>query len=99
MRGRFGLVPADCTTPRGDGTGLLTVGADSLRFYESVAALEAVAERGPYWLKARFAYSGEGMEWSRMVTLALRDRGRMLILEEFGDDAVPGPRTYTRCSS
>lgn len=99
MRGRFGLVPADCMTTRGDDKGRLTVRADSLRFYESVATLAKASERRPNRLKAMFAYSGEGMEWRREASLELRNGGKTLILEEFGDDAVPGPRTYTRCSS
>jgi hypothetical protein len=37
------------------------------------------------------------MEWTRDAVLDLTDGGRTLILEEFGDDAVPGQRTYTRC--
>ena len=94
MRGRFGLVPADCTTTRGDGKGLLTVGADSLRFYESVAALEAVAERGPYWLKARFAYSGEGMDWKKYQVLELQ-AGKLVRTES---DPMKS-YTYARCTS
>jgi len=97
MRGRFGLVPADCTATRGDDKGLLTVGPNSLKFYESVALLRDVGESTATHLKAHFAYSGEGMEWTRNAVLDLTDGGRTLILEEFGDDAVPGPRTYTRC--
>lgn len=97
MRGRFGLVAADCTTTKGDDKGLLTVGANDLKFYESVAKLGKVAEGSPTHLKASFAYSGEGMEWTREVTLDLENGGKTLIMHESGEDAVPGPRSYTRC--
>ena len=97
FHGRYGLVAPDCTTTRGDGKGLLTVRADGLKFYESFARPIRLAERTATHLKARFAYSSEGMEWTRDASLDLRDGGRRLVLEEFGADAVPGPRTYTRC--
>lgn len=97
MRGRFGLVRADCTTTRGDGKGLVIVGPDSLRFYESVARLVRASEAGASHLRGRFAYSGEGMEWRREARLDLADGGATLVLEEFGEDAVEGPRTYRRC--
>lgn len=97
MRGRFGLVPDDCTSTRGDAKGLMTVGADNLRFYESVARIAAIKDETPRRLRARFAYSGEGMTWSRDATLALGANGNTLVLEEFGDGAVPGPQTYKRC--
>ena len=97
MRGRFGLVPADCVTTRGDDKGLITLTAGRIRFYESVARLVEVREQERDRLRGRFAYSGEGMEWSRDAALALKDGGRTLILQEFGEDAVPGPQTFTRC--
>ena len=97
MQGRFGLVAADCTTTRGDDKGLLTVTAKGLKFYESVARLAEPSENGPNRVSGRFAYQGEGMEWTRKATLELKGDGQVLVLEEFGEDAVPGPRTYTRC--
>lgn len=99
MHGRFGMVPADCTTRMGDDKGLLTVSAEGLRFYESVARPAAGAVITPETVKGRFAYSGEGMEWTRQVSLVLKDAGRTLVLEEFGEDAVSGPRTYRRCAA
>jgi len=98
MRGRFGLVPADCTSTRGDAKGLVAIDAQTMRFYESVATLKSVKPASAVQLRGSFAYTGEGMEWSREVSLESRDGGKMLIMEEFGDDAPPGPRTYTRCA-
>jgi hypothetical protein len=97
MRGRFGLVPADCTTKNGDEKGLVTVSARELRFYESVAELAEAEVTSASLLEGRFAYSGEGMEWSRKARLELKDGGRTLVLQEFGEDAVPGPEVFTRC--
>jgi len=97
MQGRFGLGPADCTTTRGDDKGLLTISDKGLKFYESFARLAEPSENTPNRVVGRFAYQGEGMEWTRKASLDLKDNGKTLVLEEFGDDAVPGPQTYTRC--
>jgi hypothetical protein len=97
MRGRFGLVPADCTSTRGDAKGLVTIGDKTMQFYESVATLKSSKPVSRAQLRGSFAYTGEGMEWSRGVGLESRDGGKTLIMEEFGDDAPPGPRTYSRC--
>jgi hypothetical protein len=97
MRGRWGLVSADCTSDRGDAKGLLTIEAGSIRFYESVAKLAKVDQRSETALKASYAFSGEGMEWKRDMTLALQPGGKVLIKQEFGQDAPAGPYKYIRC--
>ena len=98
LRGRWGLVPADCTSTRGDAKGLITISADSLRYYESVAKLSKVTERSDTSLAAGFAFSGEGIEWQRNMTLKLQDGGKTMVKQEFGADAIPGPLTYRHCS-
>ncbi|NDV99086.1 hypothetical protein [Salipiger sp. PrR002] len=95
MQGRWGLVPADCTSTRGDAKGLMTVEGDTLSFYESRAVLDAVAESDPERLEASFAFTGEGLSWSRDVVLVLR--GDTLVRQESGEGASPEPLTYTRC--
>lgn len=97
MAGRWGLVPADCTSQRGDNKGMITITANEIRFYESVAAISEASERTDDRLRAKMAFEGEGMQWTREVTLALKPAADQLVLEEFGSDAVPGPRTYSRC--
>lgn len=97
LRGRFGLVPADCTSDRDDEKGLVTIGEKDMRFYESVAVLNDWKSVSGAQLHGTFAYSGEGMEWTRDVSLETRDGGKTLVMEEFGDDAPKGPRSYTRC--
>ena len=97
MRGRWGLVPADCTSTRGDTKGLIEVGPDTLRFYEAKAQLGPISEGGPERIRASFAFTGEGMEWSRDELLALKDHGTALVRREFGEDALPAALTYHRC--
>ena len=98
LRGRWGMVPADCTSTRGDAKGLIMIDASSIRFYESVAKLTKVSERSETALRASFAFSGEGMEWQRDVTLNLQDHGKALIRQEFGSDASPNSYKYTHCA-
>lgn len=99
MHGRWGLVPADCTSRRGDTKGLLTIDGDRLTFYESVGSLAAVGDSQPDRLRATFAMNGEGMEWQREMLLTLTDAGKTLIRQEFGADAVPQPLRYQRCTN
>ena len=97
MRGRWGLVPLDCTGDPAAAKGLIKIDAVSIKFYESVAKLAKVGQRSETALRAAYAFSGEGMEWQRDVTLALQPGGMVLIKQEFGEDAPPGPYKYTRC--
>ena len=98
LRGRWGLVAADCTSTRGDAKGLITISADSVRYYESVAKLSKVTERSATSLTARYAFSGEGMEWQRGMMLKLQNGGKAMVKQEFGADAAPGSLTYLQCS-
>ncbi|BBC72044.1 conserved hypothetical protein [Altererythrobacter sp. B11] len=97
MRGRWGLTSQDCDG-RDDATGLMTVTAQQLEFYESVGVLDDIEEGGADRLKADFDFSGEGMSWSRDMTLTLADGGETLVRREFGDDAAPQPFRYSRCN-
>ncbi len=97
LRGRWGLVPADCTSTHGDAKGLMEVGARTLTFYESRATLQSVQTARPDQLRGRFAFSGEGQEWTLEVELRSWNEGAQLIRKDRGPDALPGPLTYTRC--
>jgi hypothetical protein len=97
-RGRWGLVPKDCTSKLGDAKGLLTVSAGQLKFYESVAKLGKVKEAGDGHFRATFQYSGEGQSWTQDVVLEVADGGKTLIRRDYGPDAAPSPQTYTRCT-
>lgn len=98
IQGRWGLVPADCTSTRGDAKGLLTIDATTLKFYESLGTLDDIEEASDTRIRASFDFMGEGMEWERDETLDVQDNGRTLIRREYGDDAAPGPFRYTRCA-
>lgn len=95
--GRWGLVPADCTSTRGDAKGLLVVDATSLKFYESVARLGEVKERDANGIRAVFAQTGEGMEWTREMGLDVQPGGKTLVRREYGPDALKGPQDYAKC--
>ena len=97
VQGRWGLVPGDCTSMRGDAKGLLVIGPTTLKFYESLGTLRRVAERDVSRIRATFAFEGEGQSWRRDQVLDAQDDGRTLIRREFGTDAMPGPLKYTRC--
>lgn len=98
IRGRWGLVPADCTSKLGDAKGLLTVSATQLKFYESVAKLGRVKEVEDDSIRATFNYSGEGQAWTQDVVLDVQNGGKTLIRRDYGPDAMPGALKYTRCS-
>ncbi|MGN3975272.1 hypothetical protein [Tsuneonella sp. SYSU-LHT278] len=97
LQGRWGLVPADCTSTRGDAKGLLRVSATALTFYESVARLGAVEDRSDNSITAAFAFSGEGMTWTRKQQLTAR--GDTLTRVERADGQSPATYTYTKCAT
>jgi hypothetical protein len=98
MRGRWGLVAADCDPARDDAKGLLTITADKLEFYESVGTLDTIMEADPTRIRAAFDFEGEGMTWQREVVLDVQDNGATLIRREYGEDAAPGPFRYAKCT-
>lgn len=97
IRGRWGLVPADCTSTRGDAKGLLVIDAATLKFYESVGTLAEVDDASDTRIRAAFEFTGEGMTWERDETLEVQDDGATLIRREHGDDAAPDPFRYAKC--
>ena len=98
IRGRWGLVPKDCTSTLGDAKGLLTVSAGQLKFYEAVAKLRKVKEAQDDRISGTFVFSGEGQTWTLDVVLDVQDGGKTLVRRDYGKDALPGPLKYTRCT-
>jgi hypothetical protein len=98
MQGRWGLVPADCTSTRGDAKGLIIVSASDIRFYESVGKLSKASSATASSLRAEFAFSGEGETWTRDMALDIADGGKVLVRREFGPEAAPEPLRYGKCS-
>ncbi len=97
LHGRWGLVPADCTSTRGDAKGLIEISGEGIRFYESRATVGPVSDMAPERIRAEFAFTGEGQTWSRDMALALDANGGKLVRSEYGEDALAEPLTYTRC--
>jgi hypothetical protein len=94
FHGRWGMVPADCTSTRGDAKGLITIGPESIRFYESIARLTDVTGDFPENFTGEFAFAGEGQEWTRTENLKLTGSSNTLVRSE---DEPKGSYTYTRC--
>ncbi len=91
FHGRWGMVPEDCTSQRGDAKGLLTIDATTLRFYESRAAPREIEILGADQWRAELDYSGEGQSWTETTTVNLSNSGKTLTR------MADGPWTYQRC--
>ncbi|WP_198591816.1 hypothetical protein [Tsuneonella flava] len=98
MRGRWGLVPADCKKGRSDAKGLMIVSPTTITFYESVGQISDINSSSDDKLDAQFAFSGEGMNWNRDVTFQLRDGGETLLRTD-ADESASSRFTYKRCSN
>jgi hypothetical protein len=99
LQGRWGLVPADCTSTRGDNKGLVTITADRLRFYESRATIAKINEADDSRIDADFDFEGEGQTWKLRMTLDAQDGNKVLIRRDYGADAQPGPLRYEKCAA
>ena len=92
LQGRWALAPADCEPGRADAKGLMTVLPNELRFYESRARLVKVNDSSSDSIGGDFAFTGEGMTWSRYQSLKLQ--GNALVRTETEPVAS---YTYARC--
>ena len=92
LQGRWGLTPADCTSTRGDAKGLLIVGPDRLRFYESRAIPSADVNADAGSISGHFNFTGEGQSWSKFE--ALKRTGDKLTRTETSPAAS---YTYAKC--
>lgn len=97
LQGRWGLTENDCD-PAQDfaAKGLVEVSDTTMKFYESLATLGEVTNSSDTSIEADFAFTGEGMEWSRHMTLTAE--GDTLVRAESGEDAEFAALTYTRCA-
>ena len=97
LQGRWGLVPADCTSTRGDAKGLLTIDATTLKFYESRGTVAKVIAGGPDSFDANYDFTGEGQEWTRIEKLSLVD-GKLKRKSVTQKGEEPGvDLSYERC--
>lgn len=90
-QGRWGMVPADCTSTRGDTKGLMTIGDTRIRFYESTATLTKQRPAIATSFSGEFAFRGEGQAWEKVMTFTRTGD----TLERAEED---GKFTYRRCA-
>jgi hypothetical protein len=90
-QGRWGIVPADCTSTRGDAKGLMDIGDTSIRFYESTATLKEQRPAISTSFAGLFAFAGEGQKWEKVVTFTRTGDTLNRADEE-------GSTTYKRCA-
>lgn len=103
IRGRWALDPADCPKRPGTDLTVLVIDAANLRFHESHGELARVRERDASRIVADYRFSGEGMEWNRLMVLDAQNGGQTLIRRDYGEGAAgegaaAGPMRYTRCA-
>lgn len=67
-RGRWGMVAADCQPGRSDAKGLITIGDQSIRFYESTATLKEQRPAIATSFSGLFSFTGEGQSWEKVMT-------------------------------
>ena len=96
FQGRWGMVPADCTSTRGDNKGLITVDSSSIAFYESRATLAKVTTNAPENFTGDFRFTGEGRTWTKPQNLKLTASSNTLIRSET-EPAMSF--TYKRCAA
>jgi predicted small lipoprotein YifL len=95
LQGRWGLVGPDCTGDPAAAKGLMTVRATDLKFYESRGVLGSVVASGAAGLRAHYAFSGEGMTWTREIDLSLV--GDRLVRRDADGEMKGQTLSYTRC--
>jgi hypothetical protein len=89
--GRWGMVPADCTSTRGDAKGLISISASTIKFYEAVATLKEQRPAIATSFSGLVSFTGEGQNWEKVQTLT-RTGNKLKRAEE------SGTFTYTRCA-
>lgn len=92
LHGRWGLTPADCVPNRSDAKGLLEIGPDSLKFYESRAMPGTSIETEANAISGNWNFTGEGQEWTKYVSFKLQ--GKVLTRTERNPVAS---YDYARC--
>ncbi len=95
FHGRWGMAPADCTSTRGDAKGLITIGGDTINFYESRGKLTKVTLNSPENFTGTFAFTGEGQSWTNSQNLKLTGSSNTLVRS---DTDVSQSYSYKRCA-
>lgn len=95
FHGRWGMVPADCTSTKGDAKGLIAIDGNSIKFYESLGKLTKVTLNAPENFTGTFAFTGEGQNWTNSQNLKLTGSSNTLVRSETD---VAQSYTYKRCA-
>lgn len=97
FHGRWGLTANDCKPEFASAAkGLMVINDSRLTFYESRGTLDRVDAWTPAnRLTANYGFSGEGMNWERVITL--ERTGSTLRRTESGGEEGPVDLTYTVC--
>ena len=90
-QGRWGMVPADCTSTRGDAKGRIDVAGKTIKFYEATATLKEQRPAIATSFSGQFAFTGEGQNWDKVMTFT-RTGDTLKRAEE------SGTFTYKRCA-
>lgn len=75
VQGRWGLTPADCEHGRSDAKGLLTIGPNDIRFYESLGTPDTSVEKSERAISGNFSMTGEGERWTTYISFKLTGDG------------------------
>src|SRR3546814_12000036 len=78
FQGRWGLVANDCDPARDDNKGLMTVAADTLKFYESRGVVKTVPIASPPTHTPDLAFTAEGPTLTHIDTSTLLHGGKPL---------------------
>ena len=101
FQGRWGMVAADCASTRGDAKGLMVIGGDSIRFYESIARPAQLTLVGDRRIDGNYSATGEGQTWNLLMQLVLSGDGDSITRIVDEGDSAPSPGgnrfTYRRC--
>lgn len=95
FHGRWAMVPADCTSTRGDNKGLITIDPTSIKFFESQGKLTKVTLNAPENFTGTFAFTGEGQRWTNSQNLKLAGSSNTLVRSETD---VAQSYSYKRCA-
>lgn len=94
FHGRWGMVPADCTSTRGDNKGLITIDDKTIDFFESKGTLTKITLNAPENFTGTFAFTGEGQSWTNSQNLKLTGSSNTLVRSETD---VAQSYSYKRC--
>lgn len=98
IQGRWALKAADCGAKRGTDLTALLIDAKSLAFFESHGELAHIRERSANRIVADYKFSGEGMDWDRLMQLTVVENGQTLVRRDYGEGAAGEALRYTRCA-